>query len=156
MRMRPLVTLGLAIALGACGGAGTVAPVGTASPPSTPQPTAIATACCPPTPSPVVSAKGLIVLKAPTPYASVTSPLTISGEASVFEASLAWRITDTAGQVIAEGHTTASAGAPQTGTFTITATYTVPVQTIGFVEVFDRSPKSGEIDEIVRIPVTLR
>ena len=153
MTMRALVALGLAAVLAACGQAGTVAPA-TASP--SPQPTVIATACCPPTPSPVVSAKGLIVLKAPTPYASLTSPITISGEATVFEASLSWRITDTAGQVIADGHTTASAGAPQTGTFTITAAYTVPAQTIAFIEVFDRSPKSGEIDEIVRIPVTLR
>jgi immunoglobulin-like protein involved in spore germination len=150
MAVRPLVALALILA--ACGPAQTVAPSPTASPPPTP----LATACCPPTASPVVSAKGLIVLRSPTADASLTSPVTISGEASVFEASLAWRITDTAGRVIAEGHTTASAGAPAIGTFSIIAPFTVPSQTLAFIEVFDRNPKDGSVDEIVRIPVTLR
>lgn len=96
------------------------------------------------------------MLRAPLVNARVTSPVTISGDASVFEAALSWRITDTAGRVLAEGNTTTSAGAPARGTFTVTATYTVLAETIGFVEVYDRSPKDGSIDEIVRIPVTLR
>ncbi len=82
--------------------------------------------------------------------------MTISGDASVFEAALAWRITDTAGRVIVEGNTTASLGAPGRGTYSVSATYTVATRTVAFIEVFSRSAKDGNIDEIVRISVTLR
>jgi hypothetical protein len=58
--------------------------------------------------------------------------------------------------VLAEGFTTASLGAPGRGDFSVTATYTVPRETVAFVEVYSVSPKDGKIDEIVRIPVTLR
>jgi len=88
--------------------------------------------------------------------AKVTSPVLISGDASVFEAALQWRIADTAGRVIVEGSTTASLGAPGRGTYSVSATYTVPTGTVAFIEVFSRSAKDGNIDEIVRIPVTLR
>jgi len=123
-----------------CGSTGTAGPSPTASP----------------IPSPVISAKGAITLKTPTVNATVSSPVTISGDASVFEAALAWRITDTGGRVIAEGFTTASLGAPGRGTYSITATYTAPTGTLAFVEVYSRSAKDGSIDEVVRIPVTLR
>ena len=88
--------------------------------------------------------------------AKLTSPVTISGDASVFEAALAWRITDTAGRVLVEGFTTASLGAPGRGSYAVSAPYTVPAETVAFIEVFSRSAKDGSIDEIVRIPVTLR
>lgn len=109
-----------------------------------------------PIPSPVTSAKGAITLKAPLINATLTSPVTISGDASVFEAALQWRITDTGGRVLAEGITTASLGAPGRGTYSVNATYTVTTETVAFIEVYSRSPKDGNVDEIVRIPVTLR
>jgi hypothetical protein len=121
---------------------GTRAPVA-ASPTPTASPTP------PPSPSPVNSAKSAITLKVPTINAKLTSPVTISGDASVFEANVQWRITDTSGRVLAEGLTSR-------GDFTITATYSVPRETVAFIEVFSVSPKDGKIDEIVRIPVTLR
>jgi hypothetical protein len=135
--------------IAACGSAGTPGPV---------SPTIGGTGCCPPSlsPSPVVSAKGAITLKTPTVNAKVPSPVLISGDASVFEAALQWRITDTAGRVIADGTTTASLGAPGRGTYSVSASYTVPTETVAFIEVFSRSAKDGNIDEIVRIPVTLR
>ena len=134
------------VVLAACGGAGT----GAAAPPPTASPTPS------PVPSSVTSAKGAITLKTPLTNATLTSPVTITGDASVFEANVQWRISDTSGRVLAEGFTTASLGAPGRGDFSVTATYTVPRATIAFVEVFSRSPKDGNIDEIVRIPVTLR
>ena len=74
----------------------------------------------------------------------------------MFEAALIWQVTDTAGRVLASGITTATAGAPAKGTFTITATYQdPPSDIIGFAEVYTRSPRDGEIDEIVRVPLTL-
>lgn len=143
--------LALVVVLGACGKI-TTSPTPTDSPrPSTPRPS-LAT----PIPSPVTSAKGAITLRSPLVNETLRSPVTISGDASVFEATLAWRISDTTGRVIAEGITTASAGAPGRGTFSVTVTYSVPTETVAFVEVYSRSPKDGNIDEIVRIPVTLR
>jgi hypothetical protein len=58
--------------------------------------------------------------------------------------------------VLASGFTTATAGAPEKGTFTITATYADPSSDIiGFAEVYTRSPRDGTIDEIVRVPLIL-
>jgi hypothetical protein len=95
-------------------------------------------------------------VKEPLANSRVRSPLTISGEATVFEAALIWQVTDTAGRVLASGFTTASAGAPARGTYTITATYPdPPSDIIGFAEVYTRSPRDGTIDEIVRVPLVL-
>ena len=122
----------------------------TASP--TPSPTPTPT----PVPTPLLSARGGILVKEPLANSRVKSPLTISGEAMVFEATLIWQVTDTAGRVLASGFTTATAGAPAKGTFTIVATYTDPQSDIiGFAEVFTRSPQSGLIDEIVRVPLII-
>jgi hypothetical protein len=140
-----------ALLLVSCGKISTP-PTPTDSPgPATPRPS-LAT----PIPPPVTSAKGAITLKAPLTNATLTSPVTISGDASVFEANVQWRISDTSGRVLAEGFTTASLGAPGRGDFSVTATYTVTRETIAFVEVFSRSAKDGNVDEIVRIPVVLR
>ena len=128
----------------------------TAAPTATPSPTPSPTPTPTPVPTPLLSARGGILVKVPLANSHVRSPLTISGEASVFEAALIWQVTDTAGRVLASGIATASAGAPQKGTFTITATYQdPPADIIGFAEVFTRSPKDGTIDEIVRVPLVL-
>jgi hypothetical protein len=124
----------------------------TASPTPSPSPTPTPT----PAPTPLLSARGGILVKEPLANSRVRSPLTISGEARVFEAALIWQVTDTAGRVLASGFTTATAGAPERGTFTITATYAdPPSDIIGFAEVYTRSPRDGEIDEIVRVPLIL-
>ena len=130
----------------------TATPTATASSSPTPSPTPTPT----PVPTPLLSARGGILVKEPLANTRVRSPLTISGEAMVFEATLIWQVTDTAGRVLANGFTTATAGAPAKGTFTITATYTDPSSDIiGFAEVYTRSPQSGLIDEIVRVPLIL-
>lgn len=140
--------------VGACGGS-----VSGASPsPSRASATASTSSTVTPGPSPTAlsSAKGFITVRQPLANARVGSPVTISGDASVFEAALQWRITDSAGRVLAQGNTTASAGAPARGTFSVTAMFTPPlVDTIGIMEVFDRSPRDGSIDEIVRVPVVV-
>jgi len=130
----------------------TATPTPTASPSPTPSPTPTPT----PAPTPLLSARGGILVKEPLANTHVRSPLTISGEASVFEAALIWQVTDTAGRVLASGIATASAGAPGKGTFSIIATYQDPASDIiGFAEVFTRSQKDGTIDEIVRVPLVL-
>jgi hypothetical protein len=127
-------------------------PSATASQSPTPSPTPTPT----PVPTPLLSARGGILVKEPLANTKVRSPLTISGDASVFEAALIWQVTDTAGRVLASGFTTATAGAPEKGTFSITATYADPASDIiGFAEVYTRSPRDGTIDEIVRVPLIL-
>ena len=124
----------------------------TPSPSPTPSPTPSPS----PSPTPLLSARGGILVKEPLANTRVRSPLTISGEASVFEAALIWQVTDTAGRVLASGFTTATAGAPAKGTFSVTATYADPASDIiGFAEVYTRSPRDGTIDEIVRVPLIL-
>ena len=130
----------------------TATPTATTSSSPTPSPTPTPT----PVPTPLLSARGGILVKEPLANTRVRSPLTITGEASVFEAALVWQLTDTAGRVLASGFTTATAGAPAKGTFSITATYQdPPSDIIGFAEVYTRSPKDVEIDEIVRVPLIL-
>ena len=134
----------------------TASPVRTSTATALPTATASPTATPTPAPTPLISARGLIVVREPLAHSRVKSPLTISGDASVFEANLIWQVTDTAGRVLAGGITTATAGAPSRGTFSITATYTdPPSDVIGFAEVFTRSPRDGNIDEIVRVPIIL-
>ena len=142
--------LGFAVVLASCVSASTKVEI--------PVPTPTATASPTPSPksSPIVSAKGFITMTSPTTNAKLQSPVIIAGDASVFEAALQWRITDQGGRVIAEGITTASMGAPARGTYTVSVPYTVTGETVAFVEVYSRSPKDGNIDELVRVPVTLR
>ncbi len=152
--MKQLLTaLALTVVLASCANSSSAADQVTGAP-ATSTPTVTAT----PTtkPSPVVSAKGFITLTSPTVNAKLQSPVIITGDASVFEAALQWRITDTGGRVIAEGIMTASQGAPGRGTYTVSVPYTVTAETIAFVEVYSRSPKDGNIDDLVRVPVTLR
>jgi hypothetical protein len=93
-------------------------------------------------------------VKEPALGEQVTSPLTISGEASVFEATLVYRVLTGTGKVLAEGTTTATAGAPQKGTFKVEVAFEAPYYgEPGTVEVFERSPKDGTISDIARVPV---
>lgn len=148
---RSLVVLAMLAA--SCGG-------GAAGTPPGPSATVRATASASPTSVPsatvLTSAKGFITVRAPLSGTRVTSPLTISGDASVFEANLQWRVVDGGGHVFAEGIATASAGAPATGTFGVSATFAPPMaDTTGAIEVYSRSPKDGQIDDIVRVPVII-
>jgi len=82
------------------------------------------------------------------------SPLTLAGDATVFEGTVAWRIVTTGGTVLAQGSTQASAGGPLKGSFTAQVSFDTPYYgESGFVEVFERSPKDGSISDIVRVPV---
>jgi hypothetical protein len=144
----------VALLIGACGGNVPV-PVASLSP--TPRSTAaVASVSSTPSTTPLTSARGFITVARPLANSRLRPPITISGDASVFEAALTWRITDSAGRVLASGSTTASAGAPARGTYAITASFTPPASdTIAIVEVYELSPRDGTIDEIVRVPVVI-
>ncbi len=132
--------------------AATATRAATTAPTATPAPTATLA----PSATSLVSARGSITVTRPLAGARVTSPVAIVGDASVFEAALQWRVVDAAGRVLGQGNATASQGAPGRGAFTVAAAFTPPASdTIGSIEVFDRSPRDGSVDEIVRVPVTL-
>lgn len=58
-----------------------------------------------------------IVIESPEPGASVSSPVTISGTASVFEGTVQLRVLDADGRQVGSSFATASAGAPGRGDF---------------------------------------
>ena len=101
-----------------------------------------------------------IVVESPQPDATVSSPVTISGTASVFEGTVQLRILDADGEEIASAFTTASAGAPERGNFSEDVEFTVDEAQDGVVEVFEQnvaSPEESPERELftVEVPVQL-
>ena len=145
--------LAIAVLCAACGGAILLpSPTPTTTTSATPTTRSSASAA----PTPITSSKGFITVSAPLANTRVTSPVTISGGASVFEATLQWRIVDGGGKVLSSGTTQASRGAPERGTFSVSASYPPPsADTIGAIEVYETSPKDGSVDDLVRVPILI-
>jgi Immunoglobulin-like domain of bacterial spore germination len=102
-----------------------------------------------------------IVVESPEPGASVSSPVTISGTASVFEGTVQLRILDADGEEIARAFTTASAGAPERGDFSEEVEFTVDEAQDGVIKVFEQnvaSPEESPGRELfkVEVPVQLQ
>jgi germination protein M len=85
-----------------------------------------------------------IVVESPEPGASVSSPVTISGTASVIEGTVQLRMLDADGEEIASAFSTASAGAPERGDFSEEVEFTVDEAQDGVVEVFEQNVASPE------------
>jgi hypothetical protein len=100
-----------------------------------------------------------IVVESPESDASVSSPVTVSGTASVFEGTVQLRILDADGKEIASAFTTASAGAPERGEFSEDVEFTVDEEQDGLVEVFEQnvaSPKESPERELFTVEVPVR
>ena len=95
------------------------------------------------------------MVEQPRSLARVRSPLQVSGRARLFEAAFSWRLLDLGGKELAKGFGTASLGAPEFGTFTVSVPFTVTAETNAYLEVFSISARDGSIDDLVRVPVTL-
>jgi hypothetical protein len=96
-----------------------------------------------------------ITVQSPVIGEQVTSPVTISGTADVFEAVVSVRILDPAGNEIARTFTTASCGTGCRGDYSVTVSYPVPRTEPGIIEVFESSAKNGLPVNVQLIPVTL-
>jgi hypothetical protein len=96
-----------------------------------------------------------ITVRSPVIGARVTSPVTVSGTADVFEATVSVRILDAAGHEIARTFTTASCGTGCRGDYSVTISYSVPRTQAGTIEVFESSAKDGQPVNVQLIPVTL-
>jgi germination protein M len=96
-----------------------------------------------------------IIVSAPMSGDRVTSPVTISGTANVFEATVSFRILDSDGNVIKRAFTTATCGTGCRGDYSKDVAFDVSEDQGGSIEVFESSAKDGSALHTVRIPVTL-
>lgn len=96
-----------------------------------------------------------ITVQNPAIGEQVTSPVTISGTADVFEAVVSVRILDSAGHEIARTFSSASCGTGCRGGYSLPVSYTVTSQQPGTIEVFETSPKDGQPVNVQLIPVML-
>ncbi|CFX43417.1 GerMN domain [Syntrophomonas zehnderi OL-4] len=94
-----------------------------------------------------------IWVTSPTPGQTVSNPVEIKGTARVFEATISYRIVDDQGKELAEGFTTASAGAPDRGEFSTKAGFQTSGPGKGKIEVFWQSMKDGSVQDKVTVPV---
>jgi hypothetical protein len=96
-----------------------------------------------------------ITVQNPAIGQQVTSPVTVSGTADVFEAVVSVRILNSAGNEIARTFSTASCGTGCRGNYSVPISYTVAQEGPGMIEVFESSPKNGQPVNVQLIPVTL-
>jgi hypothetical protein len=96
-----------------------------------------------------------ITVQNPVIGQELTSPVTVSGTADVFEAVVSVRILDSAGHEIARTFSTASCGTGCRGDYSVPLSYSVAQAEPGTIEVFETSPKNGQPVNIQLIPVTL-
>jgi hypothetical protein len=96
-----------------------------------------------------------ITVQSPSIGEQVSSPVTISGTADVFEATVSVRVLDAAGHEIARTFTTATCGTGCRGAYSDSIEYSVPLTQHGVIEVFESSAQNGQPIKVQRIPVTL-
>ena len=111
---------------------------------------------CSPNPSPPDAADPSIRVASPAAGARVGSPLTITGLARVFEATVSFALFDAAGRPIARGFTTAAAAGPALAPFTGTLPFSVAQETAACLWVFEESARDGSPRNVVQVPLTLQ
>lgn len=96
-----------------------------------------------------------IVVTAPSPGDTVSSPFEISGTANVFEANVSIRIVSSSDEELFSGFTTATCGTGCRGDFTHDAKVQIDEPTQATIEVFSASAEDGSPMHMVTIPVTI-
>jgi spore germination protein GerM len=92
----------------------------------------------------------------PVEGTEVTSPVTVSGTANVFEANVSIEILDARGKVVGKTFTTASCGTGCRGTFSVPVGFKITRVQQGTVVVHDDDAAgTGKPPHEVRVPVTL-
>ena len=94
--------------------------------------------------APAPAEEAAIVIESPEDGATVSSPVTVSGTASVFEGTVQLRVLDADGQEIGRGFATASAGAPERGDFSERIEFTIDEAQAGVIEAFEENVASPE------------
>ncbi len=83
------------------------------------------------------------------------SPIVITGNANVFEATVSVRVLDAGGNVIAQTFTTAACGTGCRGDFRSEVEVAIDTEQPGTIQVFESSARDGSMTNTVEIPVTL-
>lgn len=96
-----------------------------------------------------------IVVESPTIGQEVSSPVTISGTANVFEATVSISIYDAEGNEIVRTFTTATCGTGCRGTYSEAVRFEVDETQPGVIEVYESSAEDGSKLHVVRIDVVL-
>jgi hypothetical protein len=96
-----------------------------------------------------------ILVESPIIGARVSSPVTVSGTANVFEATVSISVFDAAGNEIVRTFTTATCGTGCRGDYSEAVRYEVDRTQSGIVRVYESSAENGEPINIVEIPVVL-
>ena len=97
-----------------------------------------------------------ITVNVPTRGLFTSSPVTVSGEANVFEANVSIEVLNAYGKVVGKTFTTATCGTGCRGTFSVQVTFKVGHKQPGTIVVHDDDAAgTGTPPHSVRIPVTL-
>lgn len=119
------------------------------------MPSAQAADVCPANPSPVDAADPSIIVNAPAPGQTISSPVTVSGQARVFEANVRITIFDATGTVLADTFTTASEAAPALAPFSAQVPFAGTTAQQACVRVFEESAQDGSPRNVVQVEVNL-
>ncbi|MGR6319389.1 Gmad2 immunoglobulin-like domain-containing protein [Micromonospora soli] len=96
-----------------------------------------------------------IVVTAPATGDRVTSPVTVTGTADVFEATVSVRVLDAAGREIGTAFTLATCGSGCRGDYRASVRYRRATTGPGTVEVYEVSARDGSRINVVAVPVIL-
>ena len=126
-------------------------------PPAATQPPSATTAPSIPAAGTATTPPHQILIDAPAPGATVSSPLELRGSVTVspFESTLRWRVYDAAGQVVGEGPIMVDAEMGQPGSFGDQITFAVSAGGPGRIEVAELSAKDGSVVVSASVDVVL-
>jgi hypothetical protein len=96
-----------------------------------------------------------IVVRTPASGDELRSPITVSGTANVFEATVAIRLLDADEQELAATFTTATCGSGCRGSFAADVSFFVDERVNGTLVVFEPSAEDGSPLHAVTVPVVL-
>jgi Immunoglobulin-like domain of bacterial spore germination/Sporulation and spore germination len=96
-----------------------------------------------------------ILVETPLVGGKVSSPVTVSGTANVFEATVSLRILNENGKELARTFTTATCGTGCRGDYSVSVRFNVDHEQRGTIEVFEASAQDGSPINVVDIPVIL-
>ncbi|GAA2706180.1 Gmad2 immunoglobulin-like domain-containing protein [Micromonospora olivasterospora] len=96
-----------------------------------------------------------IVVTAPSVGDRITSLVTVTGTADVFEATVSVRILDPAGREIGTAFTTAACGSGYRGDYRARVDYRLDRTGPGTIEVYEVSARDGTRVNVVAVPVVL-
>ena len=110
---------------------------------------------CRPNPSPANPSDPSMIVATPIAWARVTSPLTVTGQARVFEAVVSAALYDREGRLLEERHFMAAAGAPELAPFMGQISFSVREVTPACLWVYEASARDGSPRNVVQAPLTL-